>query len=99
LLDPAVAKSIEYVFGERDSFPVYMKAEQFAFWRTIEDKTARDERNLGNQHLHVKTQVRNRFEVSRQHLAITGQPEALAVVLHVVMNKLAQTKPVLPVQA
>ena len=40
-LDPAVSKFIEYVFGKRDSLPVYMEAKQDSLWRAVEAKTAR----------------------------------------------------------
>ena len=66
MLDPAVSKSIEYVFGERNPLAVYMKAEQFAFWCTIEDKTALYERGLGNQHLHLRHKLIVEQEVSNQ---------------------------------
>jgi hypothetical protein len=40
-LDPFVSKLIEYVFGKRDSLPVYIEAKQDSFRRAVEAQTAR----------------------------------------------------------
>src|SRR6266478_700953 len=69
-LDPFVSKLIEYVFGKRDSLPVYMEAKQDSFRRAVEAQTARYTRWLGNQQMDVKIEVWNRTKISLQHLAI-----------------------------
>ena len=69
-LDPFVSKLIEYVFGKRNSLPVYMEAKQDSFRRAVEAQTARYTRWLGNQQMDVKIEVWNRAKISLQHLAI-----------------------------
>src|ERR1700722_11591007 len=69
-LDPFVSKLIEYVFGERDSLPVYMEAKQNSFRRAVKAQTARYPRRLGNQQMNVKMEIWNRTKISLQHLAI-----------------------------
>src|SRR5258705_11762561 len=69
-LDPFVSKLKEYVFGKRDSLPVYMEAKQESFRPAVEAQTARYTRWLGNQQMDVKIEIRNRTKISLQHLAI-----------------------------
>jgi hypothetical protein len=52
-------KFIEYVFGKRDSLPIYREAKEISFGRTIEEQLARQIRWIGNQQLNVKMEVRD----------------------------------------
>ena len=69
-LDPFVSKLIEYVFGKRDSLPVYMEAKQDSFRRAVVAQAACYTRWLGNQQMDVKIEVWNCPKISLQHLAI-----------------------------
>lgn len=69
-LDPFVSEFIKYVFGKRDSLPVYMEAKQDSFRRAGEAQTAGYTRRLGNQQVDVKIEVWNCTKISLQHLAI-----------------------------
>jgi len=56
-------------------------------------------RRLCDQQLNFKMQVRNRTKVPFEHLAITCQAYAFAIVANILPDKLFQVRPILLVQA
>src|SRR5262249_26983442 len=62
-------------------------------------QTARDTRRFGNQQLDVEIEIGDRAKISLEHLAIAGQANSLAVVMNVLVNELAEVRPVLLVHA
>ena len=94
-----VREFIEHILGEGDPLPSDIEAEKFSRRGAVEGQPARDARGLGDQQLNPEGEVGDLPEVPLQHPAIARQPDPFAIVAHLVVNELAQPRPVLGVQA
>ena len=92
-------KFIEHVLGEGDPLPPDIQAEKSSRRPAVEGQPAREARGLGDQQMNPEGEVGDLPEVSLQHPAIARQPDPFAIVAHLVVNELAEPRPVLGVQA
>src|SRR5579872_709735 len=98
LRNPARVKSIEDIFGERDSPSVHVEAEKLSLGRTVEKEPACDIGRVGDKALNVEVEVWNFQEILFQHLTVAGKSEPPVIMALVVVDEAAEVRPVLFVQ-
>ena len=66
--------------------------------RTVEVKATANTLFIRHQEFDIEPKIRDLSEIALKHCPIPGQPDILAVVLHIIVNKCAKIVPILTVQ-